>query len=124
MLYGIAITVKLYKSSPTAEEMEKYENKIRILIDNPEEYVVFETVDSDDPSQRGLLYYQMCVDHDEVLRTELCYGTDNGLQMLARESTREEAIAILRKIVDGEDPRGFGGWRDVSQEVFTDDENN
>lgn len=123
VLYGIAISVQLYKSTPTAEEMEKYEDKIRILIDNPEDFVIFETVDSDDPSQRGLLYYQMCVDHDDILRTELCYGTDNGLQMFARESSREEAIAILRKIVDGEDPRGFGEWRDVSKEVFSEDEN-
>ena len=115
---GIALKVDWKNRLPDKEELSKYESILRNLRDIPDEFVVFDFMDDEDQIQNGLCFYQVCVDHEDVLRTEVNIRENEAVKMYARESTRDEAINILRCAVKGEDYMKLPGWRDVTEEIL------
>ena len=118
---GIALTVDLRHRRPDIDEMDIYASKIRHLRDIPDEWIVFDFIDTDDEMQKGLRFYQVCVDHDDVLRTEVNIRDDEGEKIFMRESTVDEAVSIMRRAVNGIDFMNLPGWREITEEVFGQD---
>ena len=111
---GIALMVDLRSRRPDIDETQQYESKIRHLRDIPDEWILFRFIDPDDKTQKGVCSYQICIDHDDMLCTEVTIRNDEGEKVYVRKSTDDEAASIMHRTLNGIDFMDLPGWVDVT----------
>lgn len=111
---GINSIIDLKKTDPTEEQIAIFCLLIRSLQDLPYEFVIF-NFRRDDGTEKGLIFYQMCRDgkdmHIEVRIDEPFFT------VYANTVKDEEAIALLREMIDTREAPDVSDWEDITAKV-------
>lgn len=111
---GISHSVNLIDAEPTSEQIAVYSVLIRSLRNLPYEHVVFDFQESD-KADPGLQYYQLCRDEKE-LHVEVCINAPS-FKMYAKTVKDEEAIELLREMINTRETPDISDWEDITERV-------
>ncbi len=117
---GISHYIDLNGSHPTEEQVAIYAVLIRSLRDIAYEHIVFDFEDPDVPEnlQRGLAFFQVCVDHDHTMHVEIRIDTVNGPTQFSKTCGINESIQLMRETIATREPPTLDGWKDISPNVY------
>ncbi len=123
---GVSHNISLISAQPSKEQIALYSVLIRSLRDLPYEHVIFVFQDCDklENPDGQLAYYQICVHHNNILRTEIGTGPTSNWKLYARESTVTEAIDMFKLLNETRKVPSLEGWRDITDVVKKEDHNN
>ena len=111
---GISHSVNLIDAEPTSEQIAVYSVLIRSLRNLPYEHVVFDFQESD-KADPGLQYYQLCRGEKE-LHVEVCINAPS-FKMYAKTVKDEEAIELLREMINTRETPDISDWEDITERV-------
>ena len=119
---GISHKICILSSQPSLEQIVIYMNLIRSLRHLDYEHIVFEFKDADQMhgDEYELAFYQMCVDHDDILHVEICIGSSDDWLMYGKECTVDEAINLFCELNGTRKVPVLDSWKDITDIVLED----
>lgn len=117
---GISQTFHLKDSNPTAEQIELYGRMIRSMRPLPCEYIIFSFQGSDKglEDEPGLQFYQVCREKDGRIDAEIRIDSDSDRKMYRRYVNDDQAVAIMKQILETGEAPDPEDWKDITEKVF------